>query len=53
MDMIRLGEKYGAKWYTAGKRSKNGGHPHHPLYLKKDSVLDEFQAEDYVKGLML
>lgn len=52
MDMIRLGEKYGAKWYTAGKRSKNGGHPHHPLYLKKDSVLDEFQAEDYVKGLM-
>lgn len=53
MDMIRLGEKYGAKWYTAGKRSKNGGHPHHPLYLKKDSVLDDFQAEDYVKGLML
>lgn len=53
MDMIRLGEKYGTKWYTAGKRSKNGGHPHHPLYLKKDSVLDEFQAEDYVKGLML
>jgi hypothetical protein len=53
LDMIRLGEKYGARWYTAGKRSKNGGHPHHPLYLKKDSVLDEFQAEDYVKGLML
>lgn len=53
MDMIRLGEKYGAKWYTAGKRSKNGGHPHHPLYLKKDSVLDLFEVEDYVKGLML
>lgn len=53
MDMIRLGEKYGARWYTAGKRSKNGGHPHHPLYLKKDSTLDEFQAEEYVKGLML
>ena len=52
MDMIRLGEKYGAKWYTAGKRSKNGGHPHHPLYLKKDSGLEEFQAEEYVKGLM-
>ena len=40
-DMIALGEKYGANWFTAGKRSVKG-HPHHPLYLRKDSPLDTF-----------
>ena len=41
-DMIAAGEEYGAVWYTAGARSKKG-HPHHPLYLRKDSVLDPFE----------
>jgi len=41
-DMIALGEEYGAAWFTAGPRSKKG-HPHHPLYLKKDSVLEPFE----------
>ncbi len=41
-DMIEAGEAFGAVWYTAGARSKQKGHPHHPLYLKKDSVLDAF-----------
>ena len=41
-DMIKVGESFGACWYTAGARSKQKGHPHHPLYLKKDSVLDAF-----------
>ena len=45
-DMIRLGESYGAQWFTSGKRSKRG-HPHHPLYLKKDSPLDPFDAMAY------
>ena len=40
-DMIALGEQYGASWFTAGKRSVKG-HPHHPLYLRKDSPLDPF-----------
>jgi hypothetical protein len=48
-DMIAIGEKYGAKWFTSGARSKNGGHPHHPLYLKKDSPLDAFDALDYLR----
>ena len=48
-DMIAIGEKYGAKWYTSGARSKVGGHPHHPLYLKKDSSLDEFDAAEYLR----
>ena len=41
-DLIAAGEEYGARWYTAGPRSKKG-HPHHPLYLKKDSVLEPFE----------
>lgn len=47
-DMITLGERHGARWYTAGKRSVKG-HPHHPLYLKKTSPLDEFDVARYVR----
>ena len=46
-DMIALGEEFGAAWFTAGARSKKG-HPHHPLYLKKDSPLEPFDdIRDY------
>ena len=51
MDMIRIGERYGATWYCAGKRSKKG-HPHHPLYLRKDELLKPFPAEEYVGELL-
>ncbi len=47
-DMIDIGGLYGAAWYTAGPRSRRG-HPHHPLYLKKDSGLDPFDAQAYVQ----
>ena len=50
--MISIGERYGAKWYTAGARSKAKGHPHHPLYLKKDSTLDPFDAKEYCLTLI-
>ena len=46
-EMIKIGTKYNAKWYSAGKRSVKG-HPHHPLYLKKESPLDEFSVEEYL-----
>ncbi|MBQ3275513.1 MAG: DUF1643 domain-containing protein [Oscillospiraceae bacterium] len=50
-DMIAAGEEYGAVWYTAGARSKKG-HPHHPLYLRKDSVLEPFaDIRSYCAGL--
>ncbi len=45
-DMIAVGQRYGAAWYTAGARSKKG-HPHHPLYLRADSPLDPFDAAAY------
>ena len=47
-DMAAIGEKYAARWFCAGARSKNKGHPHHPLYLKKDSKLDPFDVQDYL-----
>ena len=50
-DMLAAGEEYGAVWYTAGPRSKKG-HPHHPLYLRKDSVLEPFaEIRSYCAGL--
>lgn len=46
-DMIAVGEEYGARWVTAGKRSRKG-HPHHPLYLRADSPLEPFDVAAYL-----
>lgn len=46
-DMIELGTRYGARWYTAGKISQKG-HPHHPLYLKKDEKVNLFDINAYL-----
>ena len=50
-DMIRIGKDYNARWVSVGNRSKKNGHPHHPLYLKKDSLIDPFNVETYLDGL--
>ena len=51
MEMVSLGREAGARWFTAGARSK-AGHPHHPLYLKKDVSLDPFTDLDaYLSSL--
>lgn len=50
-DMIKIGEAYGARWVSVGKCSKKCGHPHHPLYLKKDSPIDPFDVKKYLDGL--
>ena len=49
-NMVELGQKYGAHWLCAGKCS-NKGHPHHPLYLRKDEKTAEFDIEGYLKTL--
>ena len=49
-DMIAVGERRNARWFSAGRRTK-AGHPHHPLYLRKDSVLDPFDVGAYLEGL--
>lgn len=48
-DMASIARKAGAQWYSASARSKKG-HPHHPLYLKKDSILEPFPMESYLKS---
>ena len=48
-DMVKEGDAFGAKWYCAGKRSKKG-HPHHPLYLRKDEELKPFDVRGYLEG---
>lgn len=48
LDMVRIGQSYGANWFSAGKRSKKG-HPHHPLYLRKDTVTEPFDIEEYLE----
>jgi len=50
-DMIKIGQTRNARWFSAGKKSKKG-HPHHPLYLRKDSALDEFDVEGYVEHIL-
>ena len=49
-DMLEIGEKWGASWYCAGAVSKKG-HPHHPLYLRKDEKLKSFDAVSYLNNL--
>ena len=49
-DMITAGEEYGANWVCAGKCSKKG-HPHHPLYLRKDEVIRPFPVAEYLESL--
>lgn len=49
-DMIRAGEEYGAQWYCAGAITKKG-HPHHPLYLRKDEQLRPFDVQAYLETL--
>ena len=49
-DMIAVGERFGAVWYSVGARSKKG-HPHHPLYLRKDAVTEPFDIAAYLDTL--
>lgn len=49
-DMALLGERYGAHWLKAGKCSAKG-HPHHPLYLRKDEKTESFDILGYLDKL--
>ena len=49
-DMLAAGEEYGARWFGAGPISKKG-HPHHPLYLRKDELLRPFDVAGYLEHL--
>ena len=49
-DMLAVGKEYGASWYCAGRVSKKG-HPHHPLYLRKDEKIRPFDVDSYLESL--
>ena len=49
-DMAEIGQQYGARWLCAGQRSVKG-HPHHPLYLRKDEKVRPFDVEAYLQCL--
>ncbi len=49
-DMLAAGEEFGASWYCAGAITKKG-HPHHPLYLRKDEKLRPFDVGGYLNAL--
>ena len=49
-DMLAVGDAYGANWYCAGAITKKG-HPHHPLYLRKDEKIKPFDVAAYLDTL--
>ena len=49
-DMVAVGQEYGATWHCAGAITKKG-HPHHPLYLRKDEKLKDFPIVEYLDTL--
>ena len=49
-DMVLAGEEFGTGWYCAGAITKKG-HPHHPLYLRKDEKLRPFDVKAYLDKL--
>jgi len=48
-DMVQVGQEYGATWYCAGAITKKG-HPHHPLYLRKDEKIKPFDVDGYLNS---
>ena len=49
-DMLSAGREFGADWVCAGAITKKG-HPHHPLYLRKDEKIKPFDVEHYLETL--
>lgn len=49
-DLVQAGQERGAQWCCAGKCSKKG-HPHHPLYLRKDEIVRPFDVQAYLDTL--
>ena len=49
-DMAEVGCRFNARWLKAGPCSRKG-HPHHPLYLRKDTAVEPFDLEAYLATL--
>ena len=49
-EMAAIAGAAGAQWVKAGPVSVKG-HPHHPLYLKKDAPVEPFDLDSYLEHL--
>jgi hypothetical protein len=49
-DMHTVFEAHECRYFSRGRLSK-AGHPHHPLYLRKDAPMDPFDLNTYMGGL--
>ncbi|MBR2571499.1 MAG: DUF1643 domain-containing protein [Clostridia bacterium] len=47
-DFRAVGTAQGARWVRCGPVSKKG-HPHHPLYLRRDEPLIPFDIDEYLR----
>ena len=46
-DLVRIAEPFDARWVCAGKITA-AGHPHHPLYLRRDEPLRPYDVRRYL-----
>ena len=51
-DMANLAGSFDSVWVCAGKCSVKG-HPHHPLYLRKDEIFHPFDIDNYCYYIFL
>lgn len=51
-EMTEIASSCNARWVRAGSVSR-AGHPHHPLYLKKDEKIADFDIRMYLDGLKM
>ncbi len=49
---VRTAGAYDPEWVCYGDRSKRG-HPHHPLYLRRDAAAEPFDIGQYIASLSL
>jgi len=50
-DIFNMSQFYDCQWLSAGDPLK-AGHPRHPLYLRKDTLLSEFDMENYMEQVI-
>jgi len=50
-DIFNVSQFYDCQWLSAGNPLK-AGHPRHPLYLKKETKLSDFDMEDYMEKVI-
>ena len=48
--IVAIADRYGCTWYHVDALTKEG-HPRHPLYLKKNGTIEQFDIHTYLQQL--